>query len=243
MKKINLKYQAAIFVKAEDISPVPDTLTYFISELSDKQLIPGTFQEIGPSGPLNRFFLKDSEGIWNLEFSSNRIDIIKTNVNIGVTNMGDVSDFQSDLNKFIDIIFEKFPRKANRIAFIVTHILYEIDQSEFSTIFTKNLNPVTIYRDNEPLDWGTRMASRISKEFNERTEQHNVITEINRLKGNLNINSTVKNIDRLQIKLDINTFQGNNDFRFNVEDLKAYFTEALSWEDDLRNQLYTLWKL
>ena len=242
MERINLKYQAAMFVNAVDISPKPDTLTYFITAFADKELVPGTFQEIGPTGILERFNLKDSKGIWNIEFSSNRIDIIKTNANIGVTEMGSHAEFNSEVSKCIDIIFKKFPKKANRLAFVTTHIITELSQVEISSIFNKLFNPIPTHRDNERSEWGSRMVSRINKEFNKRTELHNFLTEINRIKGNLIIDSKIKNVERLQIKLDINTFQGNTEFRFKIKDLKAYYDEVVNWEQTLREELNTLFE-
>jgi len=242
MERINLKYQAAIFVNAVDISPKPDTLTYFITEFADKELVPGTFQEIGPTGVMERFNLKDSKGIWNIEFSSNRIDIIKTNANIGVTEMGNLAEFNSEVSKCIDIIFKRFHKKANRLAFVTTHIINELSQEEFSFIFNKLFNPIPTYRDNERNAWGSRMVSRINKEFNNRTELHNFLTEINRIKGNLNIDSNIKNVERLQIKLDINTFQDNTEYRFKIEDMKAYYNEVVNWEQALRDELNTIFE-
>ena len=55
---------------------------------------PGTFQEIGPVGVIDRFNLKDTKGVWSIEFSSNRIDIVKVNANIGVTEMGTIEEFK-----------------------------------------------------------------------------------------------------------------------------------------------------
>lgn len=240
MEKINLKYQAAIFLNAADISPKPDTLTYFITKFADKELIPGTFQEFGPTGIMERFHLKDSKGIWSIEFSSNRIDIVKINANIGETLMGSLAEFNSEVSKCIDIIFEKFPKMANRLAFITTHIIHGINKEEFSSIFNKLFNPIPTYRDNELNEWRSRMVSRIKKDFNKRAELHNFITEINRIKGNLTIDSKIKNIERLQIKLDINTFQENTDYRFNIEDIKAYYDEVVHWEQSLRDEINTI---
>ncbi len=240
MEKINLKYQAPIFVNAVDISPNPNNLTYFISEFAEKELIPGTFQEIGPTGIIERFNLKDSKGIWSVEFSSNRIDIIKVNANIGVTEMGSITEFKDEIEKSIDIIFSKFHKKANRLAFVTSHFIKEITQDDFSTIFNNLFNPIPTYRDNERSEWGARMVARINKEFNGKKELNNFITEINRIQGNLNIESELKNIERLQIKLDINTFQGNSEYRFDTVDMKSYFNKAINWEQDLREELNSI---
>ena len=242
MEKIDIKFQAAIFVNATDIGPKPDTLSYFITEFAEKELVPGTFQEIGPTGVLERFNLKDSKGTWNIEFSSSRIDIVKANPNIGVTNIGDLDAFKTEVFKIIDIIFSKYPRKANRLAFVTTHIDYNLDQEGFSKIFNNLFNPIPTYKENERSEWGSRMVSRINKKFGEHSELHNFITEINRVRGNLNINSTIKNVDRLQVKLDINTFQGNTDYRFEIEDMKTFYNEAILWEQNLRQELHTIFE-
>jgi len=237
MDRINIKYQAALFLDATDIAPKPDTLTYFINEFSKKELIPGTFQEIGPTGVTERFNLKDSNGIWNIEFSSGRIDIIKTNANIGKTEIGTIEEFKNEVDNFLDVIFSKFPKKVHRLAFVTTHLIIGLDADGYSKVFNKIFNPIPTYKDNERSEWGARMVSRIENEFNKKKELHNVITEINRVSGNLNIESTVKNIERIQIKFDLNTFQGNNENRFDLDDMKSYFDEAVKWENKLREEL------
>jgi len=242
MEKINLKYQAAIFVNATDIGPKPDTLSYFITEFADKELIPGAFQEVGLTGVTERFNLKDSKGTWNIEFSSSRIDIIKANSNIGVIEMGSISNFKDEVFKIVETIFKKYPRKANRLAFVTTHIANKLSQDEFSTIFNNLFNPIPTYKNNERSEWGSRMVSRISKDFGNHTELHNFITEIRRIKGNLNIESITKNVERLQIKLDINTFQDNTDYRFEVDDIKTFFNEVVKWEQNLREELDIIFK-
>ena len=61
---IDLKYHTVVFGSYEDIGPKPDTLKYFIEKFSDKELIPTTFQELGPKGVVNRFKLTASDEVW-----------------------------------------------------------------------------------------------------------------------------------------------------------------------------------
>ncbi|CAD5246124.1 MULTISPECIES: hypothetical protein [unclassified Imperialibacter] len=237
MERFNLTYQASIFVNVSEITPKPDVLTYFIGAFADKELIPATFQEIGPAGILERFNLNDSKGIWSVGFSSNRIDIIKSNPNLGVTEIGSIEEFRDEVKKIAGIIFTKYPRNANRLAFVTTHIVNKLSQHEFTVIFNNLFKPMPTYKNNDRTEWGSRMVSRINREFNSRIEVHNVITEINRIKGSLNIESSIRNIERLQIKLDINTFQDNTDFRFEQPDIEAFYDEVVKWEQSLRDEL------
>lgn len=240
MEIVNIKYQAAIFTNATDIVPKPDTLTYFIQKFSDKELIPGTFQEIGPGGVSERFNLKDTNGVWSIEFNSNRIDIIKVNSNIGVTELSSIDDFVKEVKNISEIILNKFSRKAHRLALVNTYIIMDLDNKDYSRVFTKLFNPIPTYKNNDRSEWGSRMVSRIENTFGDKKELHNVITEINRLKGNLNIKSNTENVERIQAKLDINTYQGNSEPRFDFADMVSFFDQTAKWQNSLKEEINSI---
>jgi hypothetical protein len=229
----NLKYQIALFGSFEDISPKADILKYFIDAFSDKQLIPTTFQELGPTGLLNRLSLKSTDDVWNIEFNSNRIDIHKSNQDIGVTSMSSLEDFISDSNSMIEKIVSKFPKKFNRLALVTRHLFKEMKEAEMLSIFHNTVKTIDLYKKNEPVEWNNRVVTRVVEKINGNDETFNIISEINRIKGNLKINSVATPIDRVELKFDINTYQINTDYRFDLKDISTFLKRATEIEKQL----------
>ncbi len=236
MKDIDLRYQTVLFGNFEDIGPKPDVLKYFIDKFSDKELIPTTFQELTPHGPINRFSLITSDEVWSIGFSINRLDIQKTNKNVGVTEMGNLERFILDIKGIVKVIHDKFPRKFNRLSLVTRYLLKQMDGKEFSAIYHKLNNSIDIYKKNEIANWKNRTVARIPFKIGEKEELFNVISEINRIKGTLNINSKVENIDRVELHFDLNTFQGNTDYRFNYDLYNSFLDVACNLESELKTE-------
>ena len=55
--------------------------------------------------------MTSSDGLWLIEFSSNRIDIQKLNKNFEVTKIGEVEQFINETKEIIKVIDTKFPKK------------------------------------------------------------------------------------------------------------------------------------
>ena len=100
MIDLKLKYQAAIFVDAIEIAPTPSNLTHFINSFSDYSLIPSTFQEVVNNDIVSRFNLSSLDGMWSIEFGTNRIDIQK--IPIGVPG----NDYESEINEFCKAVIK-----------------------------------------------------------------------------------------------------------------------------------------
>lgn len=231
-----LKYQAVIFSSVEEITPSPDNLTYFINKFKDKELIPSTFQELSTSGLKNRFNLKSSDNIWNIEFGGSRIDIIKTNNDLGKVEMGSLSLFINDVKNIINIIFDKFPHNANRVAFVTNYLLKAMEKDELNKIFTNISNPIETYQINPPITWNQRFVTRLKKSFSDKTELLNVISDINRVNVNLKINSKIELFDRIELKFDINTYQGNSEYRFMKDDMIGFYESILDLEKSIKEE-------
>ena len=228
-----LKYQAVIFGSFEEITPTPSNLTYFINKFSEKELVPAMFQEVLPNGVKNRFILKSPNDEWNIEFGSDRLDIKKVNRDVNVSEFGSKEEFLNDVLNIIAVVFERFPRKANRISFVSHYFCKPFDSDELKKILMKISNLPQTFRNYPPVNWNTRYVSRIEKEINKNKELLNFIGEVNRIQGQLKINSKVEKFDRIELKFDINTFQGNQDYRFESDDFKSFYSEVNNWEEEL----------
>ncbi len=243
MIDIDLKYHTVVFGSYEDIGPNPDTLKYFIEKFSSKELIPTTFQEIRPNGVVNRFSLTTSDEVWLIEFSSDRIDIHKVNKNVGVVEMGTLEQFLFDVKEIVKTIDEKFPKKHNRLSLVTRYLLRAMDNEQMSTIYHKLNNTIDVYNENNITDWSNRIVARIPFNVGEKSEVFNVISQIKRLKGTLKINSIFENIDRVEFQFDLNTYQGNSDYRFDLELINSFLDTASNFESELKAKYLKLIEL
>jgi len=237
MIDINLKFQLAVLGSYEDIAPKPDTLKYFIDAFADKELIPTTVQELDLANPLNlinRLSLKSADEVWSVDFGANRIDIQKNNKDVGVVNMGDLKQFLEEAKNIVEIIEKKFPKKHNRLAIVTRYLMKQMTKDEISKIFYKNVNTIDLFKQNEPIEWNNRVVTRIKQKISDNEEIINVIAELNRIKGNLKINSKNEAIDRVELQLDINTYQGTTDYRFEFKDIVAFIDEVNKIENKLK---------
>ncbi len=235
-----IRYRAVIFTPTYDIEPKPDTLTYFIKSFFKKELIPSTYQEASPEGIVNRFGLKSNDEVWDIKFSYNRINILKINRDVGETEMKDLKTFSSEVKDTVNIILNKYPRKANRISLISEYFFEEMKEQEFNSIFSKLFNSISTHKKNVPYEWSQRCVSKVNKAFNGNEETLNFITEINKSEYDLMINSKKENLDRITQKYEINTFQGNTDYRFETDDIKSFYNNAVNWEDSMKQETLKL---
>jgi len=243
MIDINLRFQLAMFGSYEDIAPKPDILKYLIDAFADKELIPTTVQEldlVNPLSPINRLSLKSADEVWSIDFGANRIDIQKNNKDVGVVNMGEFKQFLDEAKQIVKIIDKRFPKKHHRLAIVSRYLLKQMSKKVISEIFYKNVNTIDLFKQNEPIEWNNRVVTRVQQKILESEEIINIISELNRIKGNLKINSKNEVIDRVELRFDINTYQGITDYRFELKDLAAFIDEANKIETKLKKDYIKL---
>lgn len=233
------KYQASLFVNATEIAPNPDVISTLLNMFRDKGLLPTTFQEIGPQGliPLVRLRLNSPNKEWGINFASNRIDIEKNPVMAGGRNMGEVHDFAKDAEVFFSRILGHFKKKGNRLSIITTGMLREMTDKQLSDIYAKLFRPLPYYERAVPFEWNSRCVSRIETRIGEASEPINVITSINRLRGQFVEPERVTQFDRIDVSFDINTVAENEDNRFVAESFKDFFNGALHIRSEILDQI------
>ena len=237
MIDIKLRYQASIFVNAEDIEPSPEVTTDLINIFSDRKLIPNTFQELSRSSPnmLTRLRLSDTKNEWNIVFLTNRIDINKNPTDSKGSNIGELSDFCLDANSFFERILTKFNKPANRLVLDTSVMLEEMTEDQLASIYTKLFKPPKFYEENPPFEWDWRSASHFPMDILNLSEDLFVIIPIKRVTGGYNDPSGVIKFDRIQLAPDINTTARNTNYRFNI----THVTDFLHKARDIHNRLLT----
>ena len=90
---------------------------------------------------------------------------------------------------------------------------------------------------NSPVEWKSRNVARINVDLPDNIEICNVITNVNRISGQLITNNELVDIDRIEIAFDINTFQGNKDTRFTADNIEPFFRKSLGIREEILEQL------
>lgn len=239
MIDIKLKYQAGIFVNAEDILPTPDIITSFLQIFRADNLIPNTFQELNPNNPKSqvRLRLSTPNNEWAIAFATNRIDVTKNPTDPKGSNLGTPDDFCSNAIGFFTKIVNQFPKKANRLALITTQLLEEMTEDKLSSVYTKLFDSPKFYKDNPPYEWNWRAVSEIPVQISDLKDKINVITIINRVQGDMTYPEGMTVFDRLLLSLDINTSRKLTESRFDITHIKDYFQQVHKIHESLSSQI------
>ena len=239
MIDFQVKYQATIFVNAEDITPSPDIMSSLIDIFRDKGLIPSTFQELRVPSPIPklRIRLSTSNNEWNISFATNRINIDKNPTDLKGSNLGELSNFCLNATDFFERILNSFNKRANRLGLNTNSLLEEMSEAQLSRTYAKLFIPPQFYEENPPFEWNWRSVARIPIELADLSDTLYVITTINRARGEFGDPSGITKFDRLQLLFDINTTDQNIDYRFNLSHIKSYFQQAPELHNSLCEQM------
>lgn len=235
-----LKYQASIFLNASDMGATPQNISSLMTEFMDKGFIPTVFQEINVSNPQpqNRFALQSSNNEWRINFASMRIDIEKNPTDFKGNNMGTESDFCNTVKDFYSRILRKYPKKANRLAFVSRFLLNEMSDDTLNLTYTKLFNAPLIYRDNIPFEWNWRTVAKLEKDIcTDYPETFNYVSSINRVNGEVVEGNNVRKLDRIELSIDINTIPTRIDERFDNEMIGHFLENVPIWHEELKNSL------
>jgi hypothetical protein len=239
MIDIKMQYQASIFVNAADLSPKPDNITSLMDIFRDKALIPGTFQQISPPNPAvqTRLRLSSSNNEWAIMFGMRRIDIEKNPTDPKGGNLGDLAGFCAEVSDFFERLLTKFKKRANRLALITNFLLGEMTDERLEMVYRQLFKTPKFYTNNAPFEWNWRSASKSPIKIQELDDSLNVITIINRVRGQLILGLQLGDFDRLQLSFDINTAPENPEYRFDLSHIKSFYQKASEFHNTLCNEV------
>lgn len=225
MIDVRMKYQASAFIQAQSIIPTPDIIKTLMDLFKDKELIPNTFQEIGLGSPQPqvRLRLSSPSNEWTVNFPSIRVYIEKNPTDPKGVNLGEVDGFCNDATDFIERILSRFKKKANRLSLVTNFLLAEMSDSELSEAYLRLFKPPTFYVETPPFEWNWRTVSKKAFELEGLDETLNVITSVNRVKGEFGTAEERVPFDRLRIGFDINTVPDNEEYRFEKHHLVSFY--------------------
>lgn len=238
------KYQVSFFLKASEIVPSPEVISTLLNMFHDKGLLPTTFQEIGPESPAMqvRLRLNSPNNEWGINFASHRIDIEKNPVVADGANLGDLQAFCDEATDFLGRILGHFKKKGYRLSIMTSGMLREMNKNKLDSIYRKLFRPLPFYEATSPFEWNSRSVSNSVININKQEEQLNVITAINRLRGQFFGPTGVIPFERIDVSFDINTIPEHDENRFSFDSLKDFSEGALKVRatiiDQIRDIIY-----
>jgi hypothetical protein len=240
---MRLKYQAGIFVNAQDIGPTPTAMTELIDLFKDKGLVPSVFYELGghvaSSGQSfglpgqARVRLASPTNEWAVSFASTRIDIYKSPTDASGSNLGELNDFVSQALDVFQRITVKYGKAANRMVMASNSLLPEFPQKQLENVYRKLFRPTRFFESNAPFEWIWRSASRTPVKIMALEDAMNVICTLQRSRMELTGPEGLNKTDRIQLAFDFNTTDLNLEYRFGLPHIGSFFTQAKDLHESL----------
>ncbi len=241
MIDIRVKYQANIFIKADDITPTPSTVGTLINLFSDRNLIPTTYQGFSISGGnrISRLLVRltDPNSEWSVTFGTDRVDIDKNPLDVTGSNLGDFPSFCATASNLFSRILTTFNKRANRLAFNSTVLFGEMPTPTLNALYRKFFNTPRFYEEHEPFEWEWRSASSIPTTIVDINDYLNVITEVSRISGELLRQTTPIPFDRIRLFFDINTTTQNQEYRFGLPEVQYFFGHTSEIHNNISREL------
>ena len=236
---IKLELQSVIHLNGDDIKNTPDMIAKFVNMYKSFNLLPSTYYESKQNVmlPEPRIMLMTSEGEWRIMFGFDRIVIIKSPTDLKGENIGGIESFAQQCIDYYSIFVKEFDKRSNRIAIVSKCLLEEMTKEENNKIFYAIFNTHKIHQEFPAYEWDWRMVSLLDKKVNDKDEKINFITELKRYSGKIQILNESTHFDRIQLKLDMNTNQKNQEFRFVDADVVSFFNNCVKWHEDLKDEV------
>lgn len=229
-----IAYQAILFGNMMDIPSSPETISKFLEIFQDKGFLPNTFQELlpNPSGNMNinRIRMISQNLEWSIEIPSIGIIISKNPLDSKGSNLDTIEDFIDISIEYFSRILNVFPRNGNRLSLLTLQMLPEMPIKKVHKIFNSVIKPSPFYEKNVPNEWRFLLDSRVPIKIHGKQEIFNVNTSMNYVQDFTSDIPQVQKINlnnRIIIQMDINTFQGKIDPRFDLKSTIEFFKESL----------------
>lgn len=237
MIDVRLKYGASIFVNAQDITPVPETISVLMALFQDKGLVPTVFYEISGGPPQARVRLATPNNEWAISFARTRIDVNKNPIDPSGSNLGDMISFCLQAEDFFERLTNKFNKRANRLVIDSVCMLPEMTTDHLEKVYQCLFKPPHFYQEYIPFEWIWRSVARKPITISDIEDTLNIVTTINRVRGEIALEANVSKIDRIQLAFDINTTDLNMEYRFAFEHMKSFLKQAVIIHESLSKEM------
>lgn len=240
---------SSIFIKLSSFGDYSD-ITYnneylmrVLNEFSGTDFLPGVAQEILPDSTISsRIQLRSPSGSDIITILSTRIDIeFASDRKEGFTKK-EQSEIKNKGTQYLKWIYDAFKDiipDANRMAWFVTYMLFEIDETEKIHFRDKYLKTTNFYSSDMTDEFGVRYSGRKSYKDASFSDDFNIITTINKWNSSVGLNQ----VDGYKIEFDINTIKENKKNRFNNSSFELFVNAAIHYQEKLEEDFINVYRL
>lgn len=240
---------SSIFIKLSSFGDYSDIiynneyLMRVLNKFSGTDFLPGVAQEILPDSTISsRIQLRTPSGSNIITIQSTRIDIeFASDRKEGFTKEEQL-DIKNKGTLYLNWIYDAFKdiiQDANRMAWFVTYMLFEIEESEKIYFRDKYLKTVNFYSSDMTDEFGVRYSGRKSYKDDSFADDFNIITTINKWNSSVGLNQ----VDGYKIEFDINTIKENKKNRFNNSSFELFVNAAIYYQENLEEDFINAYRL
>jgi hypothetical protein len=236
-----LQYKLSVFGDFMDITPNTDTVLALTEGLRKFQMIPSSFQELGPITPpsppnvLNRLLMhsdSDKESV-TVRFSFQRIDIdFTTKTEDGLRSVDACRNRTKDIIKAIN---EKYPHKFSRLALNTQTLFVPESVNERDQYMSKFQNTLGFFKT--PAELFVRLMNRTEFTLHSSRSNVNVIMATNTFAGSVNLGGK-EMPDGFSINFDINTVVLEPPPVYTVDDFINFAQQAEEKRQMIKSDLF-----
>lgn len=242
MYDTTLRYLASLFLDAESIEPSARHITDLLRGFDDPRLLPIMAQERTPTGATARIAFRSPTGDRQLILRGNRFDFSYTSEEVDGPDIGDFASFSRDAGVKFAVLLDHFERKAHRLAVVQEGFLRRMSQDDVEAIASRLLRVPPLYARHPPFEWNWRCAALVDREFGGLTEATNTIATVLRQPGiEVSIRQQTmvdeQHFSLVRVDLDINTSPRNATPRFEADEARAFFEEAIPWQESFAEEI------
>lgn len=230
----NISYKLSAFADYTNISCTSENIMKIISAFKGIDFLPNVISEMLSDGNVSqRIQLRIASGGLSVTILSERIDIELSSGRKEGFSADEKKSLQKELYQMLSTVYQVFDEVipiANRVAWFVSYVLFEIGDNEKQEYINRFLKKPAFYQANSTDDLLVRFSGREESLIAGRKENINVITTISRL---LSDPGAPVEIDGYKIDFDINTWQENRKNRFDCPNIEDFIAVAYGYQNKL----------
>ena len=233
----NMFYRLAAFGDFSRLDYNKENLFAVMNTFSEP-VTPRIVQEQHPDGTVKqRMQIILKNGMAMMTIGSGCIDIqYTTNKKAGFTS-NELPAIRKDMSDAIEKVFMAFSNQASkpcRLAWNTTYMCFDMTDEERETYRNKFLHEPDFFRENRTNDTMIRYGCQKTVMINDKEEKMNAIVTVGDNGFDLGAGITVNGY---KIDYDINTWQGDRNYRFDPEDFSAFVEKSAEIQKEMDEEM------
>lgn len=212
----NISYKVSAFVDFTNLEAEPKTVIDILQEFNNYSMMPAVADafEFG-NMPVPKLAFAMERNQKKIMIFNDRIDFLSVANTEGGFTEEEVGQMTAEAADIMGRLFQKYERKAYRLAIYKEYMLFKLAKEKSSTFAKEKFGYIPYYRDSDIVECSSRVVARENIEVQAgKQELCNMITMISRVDFERMEGFQKIMLDGFKLDFDLNTFQGNITPRF-----------------------------